>query len=98
MLGHGSGSRPRSLGGTPPSPDYDPEEEEKSTLNGDHGSGRRGVDYVNDYYGMDITSPWLQTGDDNIADILTKPLPRHDCFYGIELPSEEDYSSVDEVD
>ncbi|KAK3280656.1 hypothetical protein CYMTET_11515 [Cymbomonas tetramitiformis] len=89
---------PPSPGGAPPSSDYDPDEEERPTLNEDHGSGRCGVDYVNAYYGMDVTSLWLQTGSDRIADVLTQPLPRHAFFYGIELPSEEDYRSVDEVD
>ncbi|KAK3277218.1 hypothetical protein CYMTET_14763 [Cymbomonas tetramitiformis] len=39
---------PPSPGGSPPSPDYGPEEEEQPTLHGDRGSERRVVDYVND--------------------------------------------------
>ncbi|KAK3282725.1 hypothetical protein CYMTET_9552 [Cymbomonas tetramitiformis] len=53
--------------------------------------------YIDDYYGMDVTFPWVQYGNDNMANILTQPLPQRAFFYGIELPS-EDYNSMGEVD
>ncbi|KAK3272516.1 hypothetical protein CYMTET_19192 [Cymbomonas tetramitiformis] len=75
----------------PPSPDYTPptsdDEEEQPALNGDFNSGHRGILCVDDYYGMDVTSPWLPSGgDDSIADIFTRPLPQRDFFCGIVLP------------
>ncbi|KAK3248370.1 hypothetical protein CYMTET_42160 [Cymbomonas tetramitiformis] len=97
--------------GAPPSPDYDPEEEEQPALNGDHGSARHGGFYIDDYYGIDITAPLHRTGNDNIADdIFTRPLPPqatfydNPSFYGIELnPEGSDSGSgygsgMDEVD
>ncbi|KAK3268525.1 hypothetical protein CYMTET_22977 [Cymbomonas tetramitiformis] len=63
---------PPSPGGSPSSPDYDPEEVEQPTLNGDHRDSTRGGGfYIDDHYGMDVTAPLYQAGNDNIADIFT---------------------------
>ncbi|KAK3272830.1 hypothetical protein CYMTET_18897 [Cymbomonas tetramitiformis] len=81
---------PPSPGGAPTSPDYGTEEEEQPTLNMDHSSGRRGEVYIDHYCGMNVASPWLQSGNDNIAAIFfTQPLHQRAFFYGIELPSED---------
>ncbi|KAK3236192.1 hypothetical protein CYMTET_53647 [Cymbomonas tetramitiformis] len=80
--------------GAPPSPDYDPEEEEQPTLNGDHGSARNWGFYIDDRYGVDITAPLHRTDNHTIADFFTRPLPPQARFYdnpslyGIEPNSE----------
>ncbi|KAK3235030.1 hypothetical protein CYMTET_54751 [Cymbomonas tetramitiformis] len=52
---------PPSPGGAMPSPDYEPEEVEQPTVNGDHGSARGGGFYLDDRYGVDITPPALSS-------------------------------------
>ncbi|KAK3245995.1 hypothetical protein CYMTET_44455 [Cymbomonas tetramitiformis] len=81
--------------GAPPYPDYDPEEEEQPTLNGDHGSARHGGFYeIDDRYGVGIAAPLHRTDNHGIADIFTRPLPPQALFYdnpsfhGIEPNSE----------
>ncbi|KAK3242833.1 hypothetical protein CYMTET_47504 [Cymbomonas tetramitiformis] len=94
---------------SPPSPEHEPEEVEQPALNGDHGSARGGL-YIDDNYGMDLTTPLHRAGSSNIADILTQPLPpraifyENPSYYGLELQSEaldsgSGYgSAMDEVD
>ncbi|KAK3261599.1 hypothetical protein CYMTET_29498 [Cymbomonas tetramitiformis] len=101
---------PPSPGGAPPSTDYEAEEVEQPTLNEDHGSARGGGFYIDDRYGVDITAPLYRAGNDNIADIFTRPLHPQAIFcdnpsyYGLELQSEDSSddsgygSGMDEVD
>ncbi|KAK3275838.1 hypothetical protein CYMTET_16050 [Cymbomonas tetramitiformis] len=78
---YGRSWAPPSPGGAPPSPEYEPEEVEQPTLNGDHGSARGGGFYIDDRYGVDITTPLYRAGSDNIADIFTRPLHPQAVFY-----------------
>ncbi|KAK3285152.1 hypothetical protein CYMTET_7228 [Cymbomonas tetramitiformis] len=110
LLGHGGLHLGGLLVPPPPSPDYDPEEEEQLALNGDHGSARNWGFYIDDRYGVDITGPLHRTDNRNIADFFTRPLPPqarfydNPSFYGIEPNSEGSNpdsgygSGMDEVD
>ncbi|KAK3287784.1 hypothetical protein CYMTET_4738 [Cymbomonas tetramitiformis] len=96
---------------SPPSPEHEPPEEvEQPALNGNRDSARGGV-YIDDNYGMDLTTaPLHRASGNNITDILTQPLPpraifyENPSYYGLELQSEtfdtdSGYgSAMDEVD
>ncbi|KAK3277640.1 hypothetical protein CYMTET_14363 [Cymbomonas tetramitiformis] len=102
------GAPPSPLYSPPPS-EHEPEEVEQPALNGDRQS-RRGSLYIDDNYGMDLTTPLHRAGNNSIADIFTQPLPPRAVFYdnpsyyGLELQSEisdtdSGYgSAMDEVD
>ncbi|KAK3265988.1 hypothetical protein CYMTET_25364, partial [Cymbomonas tetramitiformis] len=102
--------------GAPPSPpyspqpsDHEPEEVVQPTLDGNWQSTRTGL-YGDGGYGVDLPAPLHRAGDENIADILTQPLPpqavfyNNPSYYGLELQSEvpdtdSGYgSAMDEVD
>ncbi|KAK3246675.1 hypothetical protein CYMTET_43794 [Cymbomonas tetramitiformis] len=58
-------------------------------LRRDNISSQPAVDtYTDGYYGLDFGTAWPPPGGAAAADIFTRPLPHHDLFYGIDLPSD----------